>query len=152
MSDRVQQYEKATISLDFEALGRLRHPDYVCTYPQSGERFVGHDKWVAAHTDYASHFPDPAGIDLTMRGGEQRAEVSTTLAPLPFTSTPIINVSDTGDLVVLEGVGTWPDRKTYHWVLILEYRDGLVWRETNYFAEPFEAPEWRVPFTDAGLG
>lgn len=31
----------------------------------------------------------------------------------------------------------------------LELRDGKVYRETLYWAEPFEAPEWRKQFTDA---
>ena len=29
-------------------------------------------------------------------------------------------------------------------VLILELRDGKVFRETRYYAEPFAAPEWRA--------
>lgn len=149
MSERVRQYQQATARLDFAALGRLRHPDFVCTYPQSGERFRGHDNWVAAHVDYASHFGREHLDAVTVKGGTQKAKVSTAPSPMPFISTPMIQVSDTGDLVALEGTGRWPDGKTYHWVQILEYRDGLVWRETTYFAEPFEAPEWRAAFTEA---
>ena len=26
--------------------------------------------------------------------------------------------------------------------LIIELRDGKMWRDTRYYAEPFEAPEW----------
>jgi len=152
MSERVRRYQEATAAMDFAALGELRHPQYECTYPQSGERFVGHDNWVAAHTDYASRFGDPTRSDVTVKGGTQRASVSTAPAVLPFTSTPLIQVSDTGDIVVVEGVGQWPDTKVYHWVMILEYRDGLVWRETEYFAEPFEAPEWRKPFAAPSIG
>jgi hypothetical protein len=29
-------------------------------------------------------------------------------------------------------------------VAILELKDGKVWRDTRYFAEPFEAPQWRT--------
>ena len=148
MSDRVRRYEEATARLDFAALGELRHPDYVCTYPQSGERFRGHDNWVAAHTDYASHFGREHLADAKVSGGRQRAKVSNIVSPMPFASTPIVQVSDTGDLVTVEGRGRWPDGKIYHWVQILEYRDGLVWRETDYFAEPFEAPVWRAAFTE----
>ncbi len=63
-------------------------------------------------------------------------------------ATPIVQISDTGDLATNEGKGVWPDGRTYHWVQILEYRDGLVWRETQYFAEPFDPPEWRLPFVE----
>ncbi len=148
MSERVDRYRKATEAMDFETLGELRHPDFQCCYPQSGERIVGHDNWVAAHQDYESHFGDPVREHVTVKGGEQHAKATATFSPtLPFFTTPLVSVSDTGDLVVVEGGGCWPDGKVYNWVMILEYRDGLVWRETDYFAEPFEAPEWRKPFT-----
>lgn len=149
MQDRVSQYQDAMLDLDAATLGELRHPDYECFYPQSGERFRGHDNWAAAHEDYKSHFGADHLTDLSLKGGEQRVKVAKVPSAMPFASTPIINVADTGDLVVIEGRGTWPDAKTYHWVLILEYREGLVWRETQYFAEPFEAPEWRAPFTES---
>jgi hypothetical protein len=29
-------------------------------------------------------------------------------------------------------------------VLIVELKDGKMWRDTRYYAEPFEAPEWRT--------
>ncbi len=135
--------------MDFASLGELRHPDYECTYPQSGERFIGHENWVAAHVDYSSRFGEGQVVEQ-VKGGDRKAKVSTTLSVMPFASTPLIQVSDTGDLVTVEGVGRWPDGKVYHFVQILEYRDGLVWRETEYFAEPFEAPEWRAPFTESG--
>ena len=149
MSDRVRRYQQATMALDFEALGELRHVDYTCMYPQSGERFYGHANWVAAYVDYASHFGEEHLVDVTVKGGDQKTKVSSTVSsPLSFLSTPVVQVSDTGDLVTLEGTGRWPDGKTYHFVRILEYRDGLVWTETDYFAEPFAAPAWRAPFTE----
>ena len=148
MSDRYSRYLEATATLDFEALAELRHPDFVCTYPQSGEVFKGHENWASAHRDYASHFGDEHLVEMKVKGGGRRSKVSTAPSVLPFGSTPIVQVSDTGKLVTLEGTGRWPDGNVYHWVQILEYKDGLVWRETDYFAEPFEAPDWRTPFTE----
>jgi hypothetical protein len=29
-------------------------------------------------------------------------------------------------------------------VTILELRDGKMWRDRRYYAEPFEAPDWRA--------
>jgi hypothetical protein len=29
-------------------------------------------------------------------------------------------------------------------VVIIELKDGKMFRDTRYFAEPFEAPEWRA--------
>jgi hypothetical protein len=33
-------------------------------------------------------------------------------------------------------------------VLIIELRDGKMWRDTRYYAEPFEAPEWRAQLVE----
>jgi hypothetical protein len=35
-----------------------------------------------------------------------------------------------------------------HTVSIMELRDGKVARETHYFAEPFDAPEWRAQWVE----
>ena len=32
----------------------------------------------------------------------------------------------------------------YHLAMIVEFRDGKVWRDTRYYAEPFEPPAWRA--------
>ncbi len=148
MSERVEKYAKAMASLDIDALGELRHPDYECYFPQSGERFRGHEMWAAAHREYADHFNAPAPVTETIKGGDRKAEVVRTVSPRFMLPTPIIQIADTGDLVTMEGKGAWPDGNTYHWVQILEYKNHLVWRETQYFAEPFDPPEWRLPFTE----
>jgi len=31
-------------------------------------------------------------------------------------------------------------------ISIMEFRDGKVAHETQYFADPFEAPAWRAPW------
>ena len=33
-------------------------------------------------------------------------------------------------------------------MLIIKLRDGNVFRETRYYAEPFEAPEWRARWVE----
>jgi len=38
---------------------------------------------------------------------------------------------------------TYPDGRHYLCVQLIELRDDAVWRETVYWAEPFEAPDWR---------
>jgi len=32
----------------------------------------------------------------------------------------------------------------YHVICIFEFRDDKIIRETRYYTEPFEAPEWRA--------
>jgi hypothetical protein len=159
MSERVQKYREAYSTMDFEALAMLRHPDFQCYYPQSGERYLSHQDWVEAHRNYQERFAaEGAGDQLppigevydldraAVKGGERKVEVTTTVTPFFMAGPPIVQVSDTGDLVVMEGEGTWPDGKVYKWVWIIEYRDHLVWRQTEYYAEPFDPPIWRAPF------
>ena len=146
MSERVARYQKAIMTMDLDAIEELRHPDYQCYYPQSGERFLTHQDWVDAHRGYADRFPQDVLEASEVKGGERKAEVTSLTTPTWILPTPVVSVSDTGDLVTMEGSGPWPDGKVYHWVRIIEYKDKLVWRETEYFAEPFDAPEWRAPF------
>jgi hypothetical protein len=44
---------------------------------------------------------------------------------------------------VVEGVNDYGEVGMYNVVLIVELKDGKWWRDTRYYAEPFEAPEWR---------
>jgi hypothetical protein len=36
----------------------------------------------------------------------------------------------------------------YNSVLIIELRDGKMFRDTRYYAESFEAPEWRTQWVE----
>ena len=49
-----------------------------------------------------------------------------------------------GDLAVLEVELTYSDGSVYQAVSIAEVREGKVMRQTEYFAEPFDAPQWRA--------
>jgi hypothetical protein len=53
-----------------------------------------------------------------------------------------------GDQWWADGVITYPDGSTWCLAILLELRDGRIHRETDYFAEPFEAPEWRKPWVE----
>ena len=52
-----------------------------------------------------------------------------------------------GDLWVTEYVITY-DGRPVHTVSIMEFRDGKVARETQYFADPFEPPAWRAQWAE----
>jgi hypothetical protein len=41
----------------------------------------------------------------------------------------------------------YPDGRVWFTVMLLELRDGKVWRETSYWAEPFDQPQWREDLT-----
>ena len=53
-----------------------------------------------------------------------------------------------GDFWWSEWRVTYPDGGVYLVVELLELRDGLVYRETVYWASPFEAPDWRAPWVE----
>ena len=52
-----------------------------------------------------------------------------------------------GDLWVSEYVITYDGRPVYT-VSIMEFRDGKVAREKQYFADPFDPPAWRTQWVE----
>ena len=88
--------------------------DAVCDYPQSGERILGRSNLQASR----SHHPGkPSGFNVKRNLG-------------------------TGDLWITEYTITYQGRPA-DTVSIMEFRSGKVVRETQYFADPFDAPAWR---------
>jgi len=53
-----------------------------------------------------------------------------------------------GDLFVIEGTVDYGDGVRVSYVGIGELRDGKVSKITEYFANPFPAPDWRKPFVE----
>ena len=100
----------------------VRHPeDYVLEMPQSGERIRGRERMRRFQESYSTLSPSDPMRRIRLRR---------------------VLVKD--DLWVVEGVADYDDgRKALNVVLVLELRDGKMWRDRWYFAEPFEAPEWR---------
>ena len=96
----------------------LRHEDYVMEMPQSGERIRGRQKM----REFQEAYPNPPSMQL------RRVLVRDELWVAEL-------VSDYGEQV-------------YDVALIIELRDGKMWRDTRYYAEPFEAPEWRAQWVE----
>jgi ketosteroid isomerase-like protein len=105
---------------DWDSAAGHLHPDFVQEWPQSGERIVGADNALA--------------IDRNFPGG------------LPTMSTRRILAA--GDLVTVELALTYADGSRFFGVSILELRDGRIARDTDYFAEPFAAPQWRAQWVE----
>jgi hypothetical protein len=51
-------------------------------------------------------------------------------------------------LWVVEAVIDYGDGRVFDVVVISELKDGKMWRDRWYFAEPFEAPEWRARWVE----
>jgi ketosteroid isomerase-like protein len=92
----------------------IYHEDAVLDYPQSGERICGRRNIQGSRAEH------PAKRTFTLR-----------------------RIVGSGDLWVTEYIVTYDGRPT-ETVSIMEFRDGKVERERQYFADPFRAPEWRA--------
>jgi len=110
----IEQHWSASESGDVELEHRLYAEDVILDYPQSGERFVGR-----------STVAEQRGGNPALRHFRLR------------------RVLGTGSLWVSECVITYDGAPTFS-VSIMEFGDGLVAHETQYFADPFEAPAARA--------
>jgi hypothetical protein len=101
----------------------IRHPeDYAMEMPQSGERIRGRESMRAFQEAFPSNTAPP--------------------------KIRIRRVMVREWLWVVESVVDYGGGQVMHGVAILELKDGKVWRDTRYFAEPFEAPEWRSQWVE----
>ncbi len=109
----------ASAAGDLEAEHDIYHDDAICDYPQSGERIHGRRDLQALR----GHHPGkPAGFRIRRILG--RANLWITEYTITYQSGPVYTVS------------------------IMEFRDGKVARETQYFAEPFAPPAWRAQWVE----
>jgi ketosteroid isomerase-like protein len=103
---------------DWNAAGELLHDDFVQEWPQSGERIRGRDNSMAINQNYPGFPTQTAG-----------------------------RIMASGDLVTSEVTLDYGGQ-IYHGVSIFEFRDGKAVKETDYFAQPFDAPRWRAQWVE----
>jgi SnoaL-like domain len=115
---RIEEHWTASERGDVDTEHAIYATDAILDYPQSGERFRGRSKIQA------------------QRGGHP--------ADRHFT---ISRISGAGDLWVSECVITYDGAGT-HSVSIMEFIDGFVAHETQYFADPFPAPASRATLAE----
>jgi hypothetical protein len=112
--EALNKHWQASAAGDANAEHDIYADDAICDYPQSGERILGRSNLQALR----SHHPGkPAGFNVKRILGK-------------------------GDLWSRNIRITYQGRSAYT-VSIMEFRDGKVVHETQYFADPFEAPAWR---------
>lgn len=134
----VRRYAEAHMRHDFDTLEQLRHRAWTSVWPQSREVVRGTDMDRAISDAYPGGRPTVEPTRLV--GSEDRWAVS----PLGG----VYRVAGEGENWWGEWRMTYPDGRTWFTITLLELRDGKVWRETIYWAEPFEAPEWRAQFVE----
>jgi hypothetical protein len=108
---------------DMQELARqipeMASEDMIQEWPQSGERIRGRDNIIAVN----EHYEGATGTAPKLR---------------------LRRIVKPGQAWVAEGTIDYGDGTPVSIVAILETdADGKITRETDYFANPFEAPEWR---------
>ena len=108
----------ASAAGDANAEHDIYDDDAICDYPQSGERILGRSNLQALR----SHHPGkPSGFNVKRILGNGDLWITEYANHLP---------GATGNTVSIM-------------VSIMEFRNRKVVHETQYFADPFEAPAWR---------
>ena len=114
LREALNAHWQASAAGDLDAEHDIYADDSICDYPQSGERIVGRKNLQALR----GHHPGkPSGFEVRRIQGE-------------------------GNLWITEYSINYQGKAAYT-VSIMEFRNGKVVHETQYFADPFEAPEWR---------
>ncbi len=116
----LKQHWAASASGDLETEHNIYDDNVLCEYPQSGERIRSRHNLQALR----GHHPGkPSGFNIRRMVGS-------------------------GNLWVTEYVISY-EGKPFQTVSIMEFKDGKVIHETQYFAEPFPAPadrrQWVEP-------
>jgi hypothetical protein len=134
----VRAYAAMSAAADLDGLARLRHADWSVTWPQSGERVMTQ----AAFGEIVRNYPGGAPRTIATRivGSEDRWVVTP--------GNTVIRVVGSGGAWWCEWRTTYPDGVTYLCVDLLELLDGLIHRETVYWAPVFDAPAWRAPWVE----
>ena len=114
----LDQHWAASDADDLEAEHQIYRDDAVLDYPQSGERIRG------SQGIQASRAAQPARKRFTVR-----------------------RIVGAGDLWVTEYVITYDGRPSYT-VSIMEFLDGKVARETQYFGDPFDPGPSRAQWVE----
>lgn len=136
--DVVRAYSGAVVKGDRVALERLRHPDWRAEWPQSGERVLGHANNMAILDFYPGGAPRVEEVRIV--GAEDRWVVSA--------AQTVVRVVGTGDTWWGEWMMVYPDGSPWFCVALLELRDGRIYRERVYWAQPFDPPAWRESWVE----
>jgi hypothetical protein len=114
----LERHWDASDANDFNVEHEIYREDAVLDYPQSGERIRGR------HNIQESRFAQPNKKRFTVR-----------------------RMIGSGDLWVTEFVLTYDGRPSYT-VSIMEFKDGKVARETQYFGDAFEPGPSRAQWVE----
>jgi hypothetical protein len=116
----LNQHWAASASGDQNTEHEIYADDAICDYPQSGERILGRRNLQALR----SHHPGkPSGFEIK-------------------------RISGSGDLWITEYMIVYLGGAQLYTVSIMEFKNGKVVHETQYFGDPFDPPAWRAQWVE----
>ena len=116
----IEQFWKTMESNNFHAVAELLHDEFTLEWHQSRELIRGRDNFAKINTAYPSN-------------GKWHFNINSIVAE--------------GDIVVTDVSvtdGVVKDRV----ITFSTIRDGKIWKQVEFWPEPFEAPEWRSQWVD----
>ena len=134
----VRRYCAAMATQDATTAESLRHRDWSSHWPQSGETVTSSE----AMREIGEHYPGGPweSVEIRLRGSDDTYQVT------PMGT--LVRTAGSGDTWTAEWMNRYPDGSDWFVVDIVELRDDRVFRETTYWAAPFEAPPWRREWVD----
>lgn len=115
----LRRHWAASASGDQDLEHEIYDENVICDYPQSGERIHGRRNL----QNLRSHHPGrPSGFKIRRLLGS-------------------------GNLWVTEYTIVYRGRSSYT-ISVMEFEEGRVVRETQYFADPFDPPKWRAQWVE----
>ena len=109
----------AMYSGDYETAAAAMAEDAVVEWPQSGERIVGRQACMLVYKNYP--------------GGSPAYQLR--------------RISGGGDVFVVEATADYRGQKSFA-TSIVEFRNGKVVKQTDYWSDPFEPPPWRSQWVE----
>ena len=116
----VEHFWKTMATNDFYAAAQLLHDDYLLDWPQSRERIRGRKNFAAINTHYPAEGKWTFNINQILTEGQ----------------------------VVVSDVGVSDGTRHDHVITFSTIRDGKIWKQVEFWPDPFEAPEWRAQWVE----
>jgi len=115
----LERFVGAMIRGEWDAVGEVMADDAVVDWPQSGERMVGRQACLMVYRNYP--------------GGPPRYELQ--------------RITGGPDVFTIEARGDYPTERVYM-TSIVEFRDGKIVHQTEYWPDPFPPAAWRLQWVE----
>ena len=105
---------------DFYTAAELFHDEFMLEWPQSGERIRGRENFAVLN----SAFPAEGRWHFTIN-----------------------QIVAEGDMVVTD-VTVTDGKRTDRAITFSTIKEGKIWKQVEFWPEPFDAPEWRAQWVE----